>query len=174
MYPGPIRNQALDILFLFEATAVAFIQVMLPRYPGGNENAPLLSHGHENGGSEKIREKSSPIHQWKRGWHLAEHFENYSSLSHGHKNDVFSKYAEKTVFCQGASFRCQSKESAVSTTISWMSEEFFSPKSFLPLLNGHKFAVWSGFSVKSLIIRRFICSFAGVLFKGSSLYAEKK
>ena len=49
MYPGPIRNQAFDILFLFEATAVAFIQVMLPRYPGGKENAPLLSHGNENG-----------------------------------------------------------------------------------------------------------------------------
>ncbi len=24
VYPGPIRNQAFDILFLFEATAVAF------------------------------------------------------------------------------------------------------------------------------------------------------
>lgn len=101
MYPGPIRNQAFDILFLFEATAVAFIQVMLPRYPGGKENAPLLSHGHENGSSEKIREKSSPIHQWKRGWRLAEHFENYSPLSHCHKNGVFSNYAEITVFCQG-------------------------------------------------------------------------
>ena len=57
MYPGPIRNQAFDILFLFEATAVAFIRVMVPRYPGGEENAPLLSHGHENAVSEKIEKK---------------------------------------------------------------------------------------------------------------------
>ena len=35
MYPGPIRNQAFDILFLFEATIVAFIQALLPRYLGG-------------------------------------------------------------------------------------------------------------------------------------------
>lgn len=34
MYPGPIRNQAFDILFLFEATAVAFRRVILPPLNG--------------------------------------------------------------------------------------------------------------------------------------------
>ena len=34
MYPGPIRNQAFDILFLFEATAVAFRQFILPPLNG--------------------------------------------------------------------------------------------------------------------------------------------
>ena len=59
----------------------------------------------------------------------------------------FQNTQKKLCFVRGIP-QMSIEENAVFASLSRMSAEFFSPKTFLPLLNGHENGIWSGFSVK--------------------------